>query len=129
MRTAVLAIIVTLGLASNRATAQGPDLSGRWSGHWVSDTTGHTGPLNGKFKQIDDTHYRVVFTGRFFKVIPFRYSQKLEVTGSDGENVTLAGSSRLPGFGPYEYSANATSRDFHATYQSKRDRGAFILRR
>jgi hypothetical protein len=129
MRAFALAVVVTIGLVSSDAAAQKPNLTGRWSGNWVSDTTGHTGPLNGRFKQIDDSHYKVVFTGRFFKVIPFRYSQKLEVTGSDGENVFLAGSSRLPGFGTYEYSANATSHDFHATYQSRRDRGAFILRR
>ena len=67
--------------------------------------------------------------GRFAKVIPFRYSQTLEVTGTAGDTVFLAGSSRLPGFGTYEYAANATSRDFHATYQSRKDRGAFILRR
>jgi hypothetical protein len=51
------------------------------------------------------------------------------VVGTDGETVYLSGSKRLPGFGSYEYSANATSRDFHATYQSRKDRGAFILRR
>lgn len=126
---AIVASMLIIALSSETASGQEPNLSGRWSGYWVSESTGHTGPLNGRFKQVDDTHYRVVFTGRFFKVIPFRYSQRLEVVGGDGENVFLAGSSRLPGFGTYEYSANATSRDFHATYQSRRDRGAFILRR
>ena len=125
----MLAALVAVALSGGLASAQEPNLSGRWSGYWVSESTGHTGPLKGRFKHVDDTHYRVVFTGRFFKVIPFRYSQKLEVVGGDGENVFLAGSSRLPGFGTYEYSANATSREFHATYQSRRDRGAFILRR
>lgn len=125
----VIAAIALLVSASGSAFAQEPNLSGRWSGYWVSEASGHTGPLNGRFKQTDDTHYRVVFTGRFAKVIPFRYSQKLEVIGSEGDTVFLAGSSRLPGFGTYEYSANATSRDFHATYQSRKDRGAFILRR
>jgi len=127
MRTAL--IVLGLVLTAGAASAQAPNLSGRWSGYWQSDSSGHTGPLNGRFRQVDDTHYRVVFTGRFAKVIPFRYSQKLEVTGTDGDSVFLAGSSRLPGFGTYEYSANATSRDFHATYQSRKDRGAFILRR
>ncbi|MFO0803029.1 MAG: hypothetical protein U0791_07900 [Gemmataceae bacterium] len=129
MRIIASATLLAAACSGGVASAQQPNLSGRWSGHWESQTTGHTGPLNGRFKQVDDTHYKVVFTGRFFKVIPFRYSQKLEVVGGDGENVLLSGSSRLPGFGTYEYSANATSRDFHATYQSRRDRGAFILRR
>lgn len=129
MRATAVASLLAIALSCGTASAQEPILNGRWSGYWVSESTGHTGPLNGRFKAVDDTHYRVVFTGRFFKVIPFRYSQKLEVIGGDGETVLLSGSSRLPGFGTYEYSANATSRDFHATYQSRRDRGAFILKR
>ena len=102
---------------------------GHWSGYWESGTTRHHGPLNGTFTQTDPAHYRVVFTGRFFKVIPFRYAQTLEVTGYQDGAVILSGSSRLPLFGTFEYRATATGTDFVATYQSRSDQGKFILKR
>jgi len=38
-----------------------PDLSGRWSGYWVSDKNGHTGPLRATFRQQDCDTYRVTY--------------------------------------------------------------------
>jgi hypothetical protein len=122
--------VAALLLTATTGPAADPDLTGRWSGHWQSNKSNHRGPLRGSFKQIDETHYRVVFTGRFFKVIPFRYAQTLEVTGCQGDQVLLAGSSRLgPVFGTFEYSAVASRCQFVATFYSKRDHGVFVLSR
>jgi len=77
--------------------------------------------LNATFTRIDATHYRVVFRGRFRRVIPFRYSQMLEVMAEQGEAVTLSGSRRLIGFGTFQYDATAIESDFTATFHSRRD--------
>ncbi len=128
LRVSVLAGLFLLFTAPG-LLAQEPSLTGRWSGRWESKTSGHTGPLNARFTQTDPSHYRVVFSGRFFKVIPFRYAQTLEITGHEGDTVFLAGSSRLIGFGTFEYSASATSHSFQSTYRSRNDTGTFILGR
>src|SRR5262245_3930006 len=53
-------------------TAMTPaDLSGNWSGTWLSHSNGHDGPITGKFRKIDDEHYSVHFSGRFWGLFPF----------------------------------------------------------
>lgn len=105
------------------------DMSGTWSGGWLSFSNGHKGPLSGTFTKVDENTYNAKFRGRFFAVIPFRYNVNLNVVGSDADHLYLSGSSRLPIFGTFNYSAVATPTDFQADYTSKRDRGQFNLRR
>src|SRR5262249_25141682 len=128
MRTSLLLVFALL-LSAPAALAGEPDLTGRWAGKWESDANGHNGPLRAKFRRINDTQYRVGFTGRFFRVVPFLYAVTLDVTGVQGDAVLLSGSSRLPLFGTFEYSAVATDTDFDATFRSGNDSGKFILRR
>jgi hypothetical protein len=72
----------------------------------------------------------VTFTGRFFKVLPFRYTVTLNVTRQEGDKVYLAGESYLGRlFGTFTYDAWATDGDFEANYSSRRYQGQFILRR
>src|SRR5262245_37171426 len=70
-------------------TTGAPDLSGRWSGYWVSDANGHTGPLNARFRQISDDEYRVTFRGRYRVIIPFRYSTTMNVVDAGDGTVVL----------------------------------------
>jgi hypothetical protein len=106
------------------------ELAGCWEGRWESCTSGHQGPLNAKFCKVDDTHYRVDFSGRFFKIFPFHYSVTLMVTGQDRDTLLLSGSSYLGRmFGTFHYSARATDCSFVADYTSCKDRGRFILHR
>jgi hypothetical protein len=116
-------------LASTTAAAQPPDLSGRWSGRWVSETNGHTGPLHARFRQVDADTYRVAFRGRFAKVLPFWYTTKLDVVAAGDGVVVLAASQRLPLVGAYSTTATATATDFDATFTSRKDSGRFILSR
>ncbi|OAI40361.1 hypothetical protein AYO40_04835 [Planctomycetaceae bacterium SCGC AG-212-D15] len=125
---AILLLGSTLSSAAD-APCCPPDLSGRWSGHWESCPTGHCGPLHARFCKIDDCHYRVNFHGRFFKVIPFRYSVTLNVTGTADGVVFLSGEKRLLGFGTFTYQAQATDCSFTATYCSRSDTGRFELTR
>lgn len=122
------ALTLTLSLASERLLAA--DLSGCWAGSWQSCTTGHAGPLRAEFTRCDDDRYRVKFSGRFFKIIPFTYTVTLDVISEDAEGVVLAGSSYLGRmFGTFTYRATADECRFTANYSSKKDSGMFRLTR
>jgi len=117
-------------VAATASTAAAVDLTGHWSGQWISFTSGHEGPLQADFCRIDDCRYRVTFRGRFCAIIPFRYQVTLRVVSDDGENVTLSGSSYLGRiYGTFTYRATATATNFVSRYDSCRDDGKFVLRR
>jgi hypothetical protein len=132
-RRGILTVVASLLLSSVAAAqepAPVPDLTGSWSGHWESCKNGHHGPLSARFCKTDDGHYEVVFRGRFFKVVPFRYATTLTVTGYDGDRVLLSASKRLgPVLGSFSMDADATSSDFTAHFSSRDDQGLFVLRR
>ena len=113
-------------LATTPAAAA--DLTGYWSGYWQSCTTGHTGPLEATFCRINASQYRADFSGRFFKLVPFRYSVILDVIHEEDDTVELAGSSYLGRlFGMFRYQAEATGCNFTADYASCKDNGQFVL--
>lgn len=119
-----------LGLVLVAAPAGAVDLSGSWSGTWSSTSTGHSGPLRATFTPCGEGRYSVDFAGRFFKILPFRYSVVLQVVEDTGDEVTLAGSSFLGRlFGTFTYRATADACHFTADYRSKKDCGMFRLRR
>ncbi len=119
-----------LVIAAYASAARTQELSGGgWRGTWHDENKDHTGPLRGWFKQTNDGNYRVVFTGRFAKVVPFRYSTKLNVVGRDGDQVILGGSSRLPFFGQFNYNGVADANHFEAYYDSRTWRGSFRMTR
>lgn len=126
-------LVATLVLASSLVIADGAaavDLSGSWSGSWESCTTGHAGPLRAEFIRCSPTQYRVDFAGRFFKILPFRYSVTLDVVEDCGDHVILAGRSFLGRlFGTFTYQATADGCRFTADYRSKKDVGEFRLTR
>ena len=126
-RLTLAALVFFLLFATPAAAA---DLSGAWSGCWVSTSTGHSGPLQATFTPCGGGRYAVVFSGRFFKILPFRYSVTLRVVEDRGDAVTLAGSSFLGRlFGTFTYRADATDCHFEASYSSKKDAGIFRLDR
>jgi hypothetical protein len=128
IRSAIVVII--LGAISTTAFAEPPELSGSWSGYWVSDKNGHTGPLHGKFTQLDAETYRVRFHGRFAKVIPFWYSTKMRVAGTSDDVVLLSASQNLgPLLGTFQTTATATATSFDAQFTSRGDSGRFVLTR
>jgi hypothetical protein len=116
------------GLPASAEAAHAVDLSGCWEGRWQSCATGHNGPIKATLVRINDTQYEARFRGRFFKVIPFRYSIVLNVA-EDGDVARLQGSSylgRLAG-GTYSYDAEATESKFTLNYSSCKDHGQFVL--
>lgn len=120
---------VLFGISGFESTACAVDLSGSWSGYWISDSTGHRGPLRCNLTLLNDGSYQASFSGRFFKVIPFRYSVNLDVI-QDGDTVTLVGDQVLGRrLGTFHYDAEATCQDFVASYSSCKDQGRFVLTR
>jgi hypothetical protein len=119
--------VVSGGTVSAIAT---PSLNGSWTGSWNSHTTGHQGPLSASIRPAADGTYQANFQGKFFKVIPFRYQMRLQVVASGDGFVELAGSKKLgPLMGYYSYRAVVQGDSFQATYNTKRDRGTFQMRR
>lgn len=125
------ALTIALAVVSTGASRlEAADLSGCWTGSWQSCTTGHKGPLRAEFTRCGADAYRVTFSGRFFKVIPFTYTVRLDVVAEDADGVVLAGSSYLGRmFGSFSYRATADECRFTANYSSKKDSGVFRLTR
>lgn len=111
------------------AGAQEPDLSGKWSGYWISDTNGHRGPLHARFVLVDADTYRVTYRGRFALVIPFRYSTTMDVANTGDGAVLLTAEKRLGPFGSFRTTATATGTNFDASFNSRRDSGRFVLQK
>ena len=124
---APLALSILLAVT---APAAAVDLTGSWTGSWESTSTGHAGPLRATFRPCGEDRWAVDFSGRFFKLFPFRYSVNLRVVEDAGDRVTLAGTSWLGRlFGTFCYRADATACRFEARYTSKKDTGIFRLER
>ena len=107
---------------------------GKWRGEWRSESTGHHGPLKARIRQVDEDQYRAVFTGRFFKVIPFIYPTTLErihnpTAGEDETVEHLSSRQKLPFLGTYRMQATVGEDRFHATFEGRRDSGTFDLTR
>lgn len=107
---------------------------GKWRGEWRSESTGHHGPLKARIRQVDEDQYRAVFTGRFFKVIPFIYPTTLEridspSTGKDETVEHLSSRQKLPLLGTYRMQATVSEDRFQATFEGRRDSGTFDLTR
>ena len=119
-------LALVLAFAASSVSAE--DLSGEWSGRWLSCTSGHKGPLKATFCRVGETRYDVTFSGRFFMVLPFRYNVTLDVVSDEGDTVMLAGSSYLGRlFGTFTYQATASETKFTANYTSCKDNGKFVL--
>ena len=125
----LIASLMICSLSNSQEKTSTPNLAGSWSGNWISDGSGHKGPMKAVFKSAGTDSYEVTFSGRFFKVIPFRYKATLTVTGKEGDKLILTGSQKLLGFGTFEYNALADEGSFIANYSSKKDNGRFELYR
>ncbi|MCI0357877.1 MAG: hypothetical protein L0211_05235 [Planctomycetaceae bacterium] len=111
------------------AACQAVDLSGCWSGSWESCSTGHKGPLWAEFVPCGGNQYEVHFRGRFFKIMPFKYSVTMAAEERDGV-VYLSGSKYLGRMvGTFSFTATATDTRFNANYSSCKDNGQFTLSR
>lgn len=118
-------------VATAASTIRIPDLTGDWCGSWQSCVNGHKGPMRASFCRLCDGNYQVTFTGRFCKLIPFRYKTTLNVTGCSDGVIYLSGSHNLgPILGTFTYNAWANDRQFASGYNAgSKDQGQFNLSR
>ncbi len=106
------------------------DLSGHWSGTWLSHSNGHDGPITGDFRKIDDDHYCVHFDGDSGGLFPFEYDVVLTVTERKDDKLTMSGSSNLGFlFARFRTTRTVTDTCFTASYCSKHDHGVFNMTR
>jgi hypothetical protein len=122
--------LVALGVLLAGSISRAGELDGKWRhGSWTDTNTGHEHALRARFREKADGNYRVVFTGRFAKVVPFRFTTTLNVVGHDGDKVIMAGESRIAGLMRFSYTAVADECTFNAQYHSRRWTGEFHLTR
>jgi hypothetical protein len=107
--------------------SQAPQITGRWTGEWISETSGHSGPLKARIRQIDDCTYRATFRGRFALVIPFWYTTKFHVDSHEDTAIVMSTTQQLPLIGEYRTTATVTPSVFDARYSSRRDSGRFFM--
>lgn len=115
-----------------RAQMAAANLAGCWPcGSWQSYCTGHSGKLRATIVQCDATHFECFFSGNFAKVVPFRYSVVLTVTGEKDGIVYFGGRKEMCNLlgGVYTFSGWSNGREFHAGYVSSKDRGEFAVSR
>lgn len=114
------------------AKAQPPadDISGRWQGTWKSDSSGHNDKLRCVITKSDEQHYTARFHAKYKHILSFGYSVPLVVT-NEGSRRTFKGEAdlgKLAG-GRYTYKGSATPAEFNSRYDSKYDRGSFVMAR
>lgn len=124
-----VAVFTTSPVISEDKTNSSPNISGAWSGTWRDCKSGHQGPLQASLCRIDETSYRAIFGGRFWGVVPFRYTVILHVVAQTGGHVQLAGSHCVGFSGEFCYKATVSECNFHAEFTSKRYNGRFEMAR
>lgn len=124
----LLGALITVAMTGS-ATAQTPS-GGGWRGEWVSESTGHRGPLAANVKPLPHGDVRVRYWGRFLKVVPFYYAVTMHRTGTgESGEMLLTNTSKLMFFGTFTADAVLTENSFESRYTSKKDNGRFSLRR
>jgi hypothetical protein len=102
------------------------NLSGTWAGTWNSEISGHEGPLKAKFTVSDENVVSARFTGRFFKILPFKFLVKLNVTSQKDGVTKLSGKQDLGrALGVYHYEVTYKGNEFVAKYHTDKDKGVF----
>ncbi len=106
------------------------DMTGRWQGVWVSESTGHADQLRAVIDRKDDGTYRAQFHAKYHTILSFGYTVplKVEKTGSAFKFSGEADLGWLAG-GLYQYAGRADATNFSSTYTSKDDHGTFQMGR
>ncbi|NNE01487.1 MAG: hypothetical protein HKN47_29590 [Pirellulaceae bacterium] len=120
-------ILLTVACVCGDTLASAASPTGRWSGGWSSESSGHKGPLRARIRPIGPDTYRALFVGRFAGVVPFVYPAKLQRV--PGTSHCYTSSQRLPLLGTYRMTASVSSNRFYARFRGKKDVGTFDMSR
>jgi hypothetical protein len=111
----------------SRATRTDGEPGGVWRGKWLSQSTGHQGPLGARIRRAGPSHYIAWFYGRFAGVIPFAYRASLEKVPGTAD--LYRSRKRMPLLGTYQTTARISHGRFHADFSGGQDRGVFVMSR
>jgi hypothetical protein len=105
-------------------------VDGRWEGEWISEASGHRGPLRAVVDVTAPALWQVSFRAGYAGVMRACYATDFTVAQRDG-GWTFTGASDLGALagGRYEYAGSATLAEIICTYRSSADHGEFRLRR
>ena len=126
--------ILVLSLAilsfSNCEAAELKDLQGTWTGTWHSEINEHRGPLKARFTTKGEDKVEARFTGRFFKIVPFKFIVTLDVVSVTDGVIKLKGKQDLGRtLGTYHYDVTFKDGHFLANYHTDKDKGVFEVKR
>jgi hypothetical protein len=125
-----IAVIALAAITCLPAAMAAADLCGCWEGHWKGCTDGLTGTVKARITKCGPNRYRAVFTGRAFKIMPYRYVSILIAeddpeTGEQHFHVTQ----KLPLWGCYWMNGVVTDCQFFARYHTDDHVGYFKMTR
>ena len=108
--------------------AQG--VSGRWSGEWISEASGHRGPLQAALSVVSPALWHMAFRATYSKIFRACYATDFAVVQEEGR-WSFTGRQDLGALagGEYEYGGYATVAEMVCRYKSTSDHGEFRLRR
>ena len=118
--------------AAARSGPDGPGLAGRWEGSWESEATGHKDSLRCLVSERTNGTFSARFQARYRKVLRWTVGYTLPLEAEQaGESTRFKGEANLGWLagGNYRCVGTATATNFHATYESKYDRGIFEMAR
>jgi hypothetical protein len=101
------------------ATPHADSVGGRWEGEWISEASGHRGPLRAVLTVGAPTLWHVSFRAGYASVLRACYATDFTVAVQDGR-WTFTGASDLGTLagGRYQYAGSATLTELICTYRS-----------
>ena len=105
-------------------------ITGAWEGRWISDVNGHSGRLRCLIAQGTNGVLDARFYATYKRVLHFGYTVPLQPRFAPN-GTAFMGSADLGilAGGVYRYSGYATPTNFFSSYDSKYDRGTFVMER
>lgn len=106
-------------------------MEGRWIGTWQSTSSGHEGQLRAMLRPLGDGRIDAKFRARFWGIMAYSYEVELETEESASGLWHFVGGSDLGWLagGRFTCQGTASTEHLEAIYESKRDRGKFMLAR
>ena len=106
-------------------------IAGPWTGQWRSSVNGHQGELRALFTPVNEETFHARFRARFWGIMSYSYSLELTAEPVSPGQWRIQGESDLGWLagGVFRCRGMASASFMQATFDSKRDRGTFILSR
>ena len=108
------------------------DITGRWSGSWSCDETGHSGELRCLVSRLESDLCAMRYRARWGGIFTSEYTVLATVEPDEGGGGYRFGGSKDLGWlagGLCRYDGRATATEFEATYTSSSNEGVFRMAR